>query len=62
MDRSKHPRLWIGVAAAGAFLFCLSLCALVRSCELRAMGHVGMTVVEKDAYIWRDFYARSTPR
>jgi hypothetical protein len=29
---------WFGVGAIGAFVFCLSLCAIVRSCELARMG------------------------
>lgn len=52
-------RGWVAVGSAGAFLFCLSLCAIVRSCELARMGHV--SVVEADRAIWRSFYARSTP-
>ena len=48
-------RGWVAVASAGAFLFCMSLCAIVRSCELARMGRV--SVVEKDAEIWRSFYA-----
>ena len=33
-------RGWVAVASAGAFLFCMSLCAIVRSCELARMWHV----------------------
>ena len=35
----KGQRRYFIIGSLGAFLLCLSLCTLVRSCELRAMGH-----------------------
>ena len=55
MSRILRARLWLGAASVGAFVFVTSLAAMVRSCELARMGHV--SVVEKDAMIWRSFYA-----
>ena len=36
MDRSQ--RRYLAIGALGAFLFCLGLCATIRSCEIARMG------------------------
>ncbi len=54
--RRLSTRAWVAVSAAGAFMFCLSMCAIVRSCEMARLHAAAGTIaslIEKDADYWR---------